>query len=506
MIAGRGKLRPYNGGVITRNRSRSRAGAIVLLLAALGLLIAALCLPASDPVVPPPANAKPFVWNQDERWDALARAFEAARTAGCGPLRSRIAQELARVEQLTLLVADASPGDPALDALLDATFEAGVDVAACPAELPAFAGRVAALRTAVKRRSRAWDVRESAVRARLYQLLYGSRAALEEALLQAPKDALPALAPGEDEPSATPSAQLLGTTVHSGDVLISRGGAPSSALIARGNDYPGNFSHAALLHVDARTNLPTIVEAHIERGVVVTTLEEYLRDVKLRVMVLRPRADLPALVADPQLPHRAAEGALSAARAGHVPYDFAMDDRDHARMFCAEVVSAAYERVGMQLWTARTHISSPGLARWLGTFGARHFDTQEPSDLEYDPQLAVVAEWRDPETLFKDHVDNAVTAVLLEDAERGAGLPYARAMLPVARLMKAWSGLLNALGQVGPIPEGMDATAALRHKAFLARHALIAARTHESAERFRRERGFTPPYWELVRLARAAPR
>ena len=66
--------------------------------------------------------------------------------------------------------------------------------------------------------------------------------------------------------SATPSAEILGVIVHSGDILISRGGAPTSALIARGNDYPGNFSHVALVHIDEKTNSISIIESHIERG------------------------------------------------------------------------------------------------------------------------------------------------------------------------------------------------------------------------------------------------
>jgi hypothetical protein len=56
----------------------------------------------------------------------------------------------------------------------------------------------------------------------------------------------------------------------------------------------------------------------------------------------------------------------------------------------------------MALWMGISHISSPGLRKWLSAFGVTHFETQEPSDLEYDPQLVVVAEWRDPETLRKD--------------------------------------------------------------------------------------------------------
>ena len=44
---------------------------------------------------------------------------------------------------------------------------------------------------------------------------------------------------------------------------------PTSALIARGNDYPGNFSHIALVHIDSSTRAITVVEAHIELGVAI---------------------------------------------------------------------------------------------------------------------------------------------------------------------------------------------------------------------------------------------
>src|SRR5439155_7958349 len=116
----------------------------------------------------------------------------------------------------------------------------------------------------------------------------------------------------DDEPSATPAIDVLGLTLHSGDILVSRGGAPTSALIARGNDYPGNFSHVALLHVGEKS--ASVIESHIERGVAVASLDEYLRDKKLRIMVLRLRTDLPAMRADPKLPHKAAIAAIEGAR------------------------------------------------------------------------------------------------------------------------------------------------------------------------------------------------
>jgi hypothetical protein len=134
----------------------------------------------------------------------------------------------------------------------------------------------------------------------------------------------------------------------------------------------------------------------------------------------------------------------------------------------------------------------------------RHFETQEPADLEYDPQLRVVAEWRDCATLFKAHIDDAVTDVMLSEAQPGQGLPYQRLFLPFARAMKAYSLMLNAFGKIGPVPEGMSATVVLRLKEYRDQHAAIGARVLLLAEGFRQQRGYPPPYWELVRLARQA--
>src|SRR5205807_1171673 len=83
-------------------------------------------------------------------------------------------------------------------------------------------------------------------------------------------------------------------------------------------------SHVGLVHVDSISHTASVIEAHIERGVAVSTADGYLHDKKLRIMVLRLRADLPALIADPLLPHRAASLALERARSGHIAYDFDM--------------------------------------------------------------------------------------------------------------------------------------------------------------------------------------
>ncbi|MCU0293733.1 MAG: hypothetical protein MUF10_17410 [Thermoanaerobaculaceae bacterium] len=479
------------------------------LVLAPGLLVAGflvLAIPLPEAPSPAPAGGAPFAWRQDARWHELEARFVAARAAGCLTQTQAIEAGLSTLMALTDALAPGTAGadDPRLDAAERVLFETAPLVAACPAHLPELARLQARLRDAVKRQSRGWDMSSRAVRDRLYRVLYGGRTAVEEAILQAPPGALLPFLPGEVVTSRTPGTEVRGVMVHSGDLLLSRGTAPTSALIARGNDYPGNFSHVAMLVVEREGDPPRLLEAHIERGVAIASGREYLGDAKFRILLLRPRADLPALARDPLLPHRAAMRVVAETRTRHIPYDFAMDFTDPGRLFCSEVASWAYREEGVTLWMGLSHISSPGLARWLAGFGVTHFETQEPSDLEADPQLAVVAEWRDLEGLWQDHVDNAVVEAMLAGAEEGQPLDYPWYLLPAGRVAKAWSAVCDAFGRVGPVPQGMTAPGALRNRTFSLRHAAIKERTRTLAAQFEAQHGYRPPYWQLVRLARTA--
>jgi Permuted papain-like amidase enzyme, YaeF/YiiX, C92 family len=484
-------------------RFRRWLGRCLLALAGLYLL---LLIPETKPPQPKGAGQQPFAWNRDAFWSELETKFREARTLDNAERLARFNQSLEQVQRALDAVAETNlpPTAPEFDELESRFFQLAPIAAACPERLADFVSAAAQMRHLVKWQSERWPMDSAETRHRIYRLLYGRRAAVEEAMLQSPgaTNALE-LNPSQDD-SATPSAEVRGVKIHSGDIFLSRGGAATSALIARGNDFPGNFSHVALVHVDERTKKISVIESHIESGVGVSSIEKYLGDTKLRIMVLRLRADLPQLVADPKLPHRAASLAVSNALAHHIPYDFAMDYRDASSQFCSEVASSAYQSVGVNLWMGLSHLSTRGVTSWLAALGVRHFETQEPSDLEYDPQLRVVAEWRDPQTLFKDRADNAVIDVMLEAANRGEPLGYNPWLLPPMRLAKAWCVALNGSGKVGPIPEGMSATTALRVQRLKASHAALKARLLEKAEKFKAEKGYVPPYWELVRMAREA--
>jgi hypothetical protein len=489
--------------VLRKNQTRRRLGVISVGIVA--ATVGALTWPARDGDVPDaPRNARQFVWGRDSLWSALETSFAASRVDGCAHEKSARAAADSIDRALTKLrnirVAAISPS---LDSLESDFFHLAPGAAACGALATDYVALQGRFREAIKWQSMTWDLSSRDVRDRLYRSLYGSRAAVEEVMLQQQESVQP-LFVGTAVPSATPSATSNGVVLHSGDILVSRGGYPTSALIARGNDYPGNFSHIALVYVDSATSEISVIEAHIERGVAIATADQYLADKKLRVMLLRLRPDLPALQRDPMLPHRAAASMLQRARTEHIPYDFAMDYADASSLFCSEVASAAYRDHGIRLWTGISTITAPGLRRWLASFGVRQFETQEPSDLEYDPQVAVVAEWRNAASLFDDHMDNAVTDAMLEGAERGDALEFDWYALPVARLLKGYSWVRGRFGGVGSIPEGMAPSAALRNRAYGSRHGEIKSTLRGEVDRWTAEKGYRPPYWALVVLAREA--
>jgi hypothetical protein len=448
---------------------------------------------------------QPFTWNQDLLWAGLEQRFVKARSHSCDELQAAVTAELDGLEGLIQQVVGRSlaPDDPLWDDVEARMLSAAPLLAACSDQTSRYIDAVHRLKQSVKIQAAAWPAHSTVVRQRLYRLIYGGRSAIEEILLQVQADSRSGITLEAVAASAAPAVIVRGVTLHSGDILVSRGGAATSALIARGNDYPGNFSHAALLFVDAETGEPVVLEALIETGVVVSSLTHYLEDKKLRIMVLRLRSDLEPMRRNPLLAHAAARWANGLIRRGHVAYDFEMDYLDHRKLFCAEVVYAAYEHMGIELWTGLSHISAPGTARWLAAFGVSHFVTLEPSDLEYDPQLTVVAEWHDPDMLFKDHVDNAVTDAMLEKANAGDPIKYNPLLLPVAGALKVYSWMKNSWGAVGPVPEGMGAAAALRNRWYTREHGRRAGDLLKRAEAFRAEKGYTPPYWELVRMARA---
>jgi hypothetical protein len=446
-----------------------------------------------------------FRWNADDLFAALEEEF--IRSGGVSASAADSAVTVLEAEGRQILAAlpgtSAPPGEP-LDRLTLIQFEMAVSGAAHPGLLSRVQAFLTDSRVAVTAAATRWP-RDRTTHEALYRVVFGGRMALDEAMVQAGPELLPPLLRVEDVPSSTPFITVEGIRVHSGDLLLSRGGAPTSALIARGNDFPNPFSHAAMVHVDPETGEAVVVEALIERGGVVTPAEEFLAEKRYRLQLLRLSPDIPEVAADPLLPHRAAATMLARLGEAHVPYDFAMAWSDPGAMFCSEVIFHGYEGQGVDLWAFRSAMTGPGLVSWLYTMGVREFTTLVPSDLEYDPRLRTVVEWRSEADLVDYRLDNAVTDVLLEAADGGARLSYPWYLLAPARALKAFSVIQSLAGAEPMVPQGMAAPTALRVASLVDEVApALKDELGRRAAEFSEERGYAPPYWELVVLAREA--
>ncbi len=182
--------------------------------------------------------------------------------------------------------------------------------------------------------------------------------------------------------------------VRSGDVLLSRGNANTSALIARMGDEDTQFSHLAMVYVDPRSKKAYTIEAHIEFGSVIAPMEEWLADGKARTLVFRH--------ADADLAHRAAAHIYQRVKKrfdadNRIKYDFAFNMHDHERLFCSEVAREGFEvasrgTVMVPAFASHLTMKNRDLMERLGISEVQSFI---PADMEIDPRFTMIAEWRD---------------------------------------------------------------------------------------------------------------
>jgi hypothetical protein len=253
-------------------------------------------------------------------------------------------------------------------------------------------------------------------------------------------------------PSLQLSPGMKTLELRSGDVLLSRGAAYTSAAIARVGDVDGQFSHLAILYIDEKTQKKYVVEAHIEIGAQPATWETYVSDGKARALLFRyPDAELSALAAKKiyELVNRAHQAGKN------IPYDFTMDVNNHAELFCTEVVGYGFEMAAkalhrpfsMPLFQTGIHMKNPD---FIQSIGVRVDSTFAPADIEVDPRFELLAEWRDFSRMPLIHYHDAILQKEFDwmnklDYTFSSDLPtlLKTSLLWKARRMPLFSGLLD---------------------------------------------------------------
>lgn len=207
--------------------------------------------------------------------------------------------------------------------------------------------------------------------------------------------------------------------LSSGDVILSRGNAYSSAAIARIGEDDAQFSHLSFVFKDGDGKLHTS-EAHIEVGNVVAPIKKHIDQKNARTVVFRYK-DVPVA-------HKASKCIYEKIdyhqneKEKNIKYDFSMDYKDDSQLFCSEVVYAGFQCVSKDIDVPRYKTKfSKGQIPFLNSLGIKidkdnidEFDTFGPGDIEFDSDFEIVAEWRNPAKIRDSRVKDAILTKIFE--------------------------------------------------------------------------------------------
>ncbi len=190
--------------------------------------------------------------------------------------------------------------------------------------------------------------------------------------------------------------------LKSGDIILSRGNAFTSAAISRIGVTDAQFSHLSFVYRDTQGKLNT-TEAHIELGNVIAPFRTHINQANGRTVVFRYKGNpRTAQYASHKVYHEVGK----AQRKGRlIEYDFGMDYKDSSQLFCSEVASYGFKDQGISIPKVKTRFPR-SLLPFLQKIGIKvnsqnidTFETFGPGDLEFDPRFELVAEWRHPKKL-----------------------------------------------------------------------------------------------------------
>jgi hypothetical protein len=202
--------------------------------------------------------------------------------------------------------------------------------------------------------------------------------------------------------------------LKSGDVILSRGNAYSSAAIASITETNYQFSHLSLVYKDQESKELFTSEAHIEIGSVVTPFQKHISEKNVRSVIFRFK--------DEDVAERASKIMVQKIKKQqelgiNIQYDFSMNYRDDSRLFCSEIISNGYKLAlpDSDYLPKFTSKLKKGIVSFVRTIGVpvtsktiENYDIFAPGDIQFDPHFDLVAEWRNPkkmeESRFKDYV------------------------------------------------------------------------------------------------------
>lgn len=217
----------------------------------------------------------------------------------------------------------------------------------------------------------------------------------------------------------------LAANLQTGDIILTRSDASVSGVVSRVADSPHQYAHLAVVYRDEETGEISTLEKLIERNLVVSSIEEWQKKSLSRLAVFRFRAEFRELAVESVRNLKATVDLIEEA-GGRFIYDFRYDDGVSNRQQWPKDIETP---LGLMSRYPRTHCSGlleicvgplipefPVFPSSLKEVDSRFLDYLQiqtpslfmPSDLEVDPFVELVAEWRQPSRLRNTQIMDIV--------------------------------------------------------------------------------------------------
>lgn len=206
-------------------------------------------------------------------------------------------------------------------------------------------------------------------------------------------------------------------SIEAGDLLLSRGEAFTSAVISRIGTVDNQFSHVAMVYEDDGTLMGQkgkkyVVESVFNPGLQIIPLEEYMQHTKARWAIFRlQNVKNDGATEAKKIAVEASKWLAQKAKNENICYNFTMDMYDEKCMFCSQSVALAIQQVctqqDMKCETFPSY-QNPSMFSFPLAYTSYRPDqnplmhmlnmtvneTFAPADVEVDPRLDFVAEYR----------------------------------------------------------------------------------------------------------------
>lgn len=356
-----------------------------------------------------------------------------------------------------------------------------------PTTIHEFGNDVITWRKLLKYQSRFWDTSNELSSSRLTRFMVESRLAFESALIQSE---VKSLNYNSSKKSINSYSKLVnGILFKSGDIIACNLKADINTNISIIKELPN--AHNRLGSVYINDEMAVVIFMDAEEGLSTKSLSEFL-NIAPNGILLRLREDLPYILRNPLAPALAASSLYEMALNGAYKYDFKFDLETNSYLYDWELIKIGLKSQGLTINFAKNNRSSSSIY-----FGNRKAYIT-PSEIELDNRFLLKGQWNNSHRLYENRLLVASTDALIRNQNSNFLNPF---LLPIYRLLKGYSIIIEQVGLTGPVPAGVTAQTQLVFNTFKKRQIEITNQLKKELFSYEEARNHKAIYLKIIQKA-----